>query len=157
MLLELNWVNIQIRIRIRLSILYSHPKILEFVSEFGLKYGKLWHSNSYPCIFDSFPPISPISTNSKEVIDNGILESSHNPRLEYVLFYALLCFSTRIIKYSWVDMAMGKYPPVITTPYPYLRQKNNPTGSPIYTGGYGFIPIPTWVWITHRVTCTQKN
>jgi hypothetical protein len=39
-------------------------------------------------------------------------------------------------------MAMGKYPPGITTPYPYPRQKNNPIGSPIYTGGYGFTPIP---------------
>jgi hypothetical protein len=58
-----------------------------------------------------------------------------------------------------IEMAMGKYPPGITTPYPYPRQKNNPTGSPIYTGGYGFtpIPIPTWVWVTHRVTRTHKN
>jgi hypothetical protein len=58
-----------------------------------------------------------------------------------------------------LEMAKGKYPPGITTPYPYPRQKNNPTGSPIYTGGYGFtpIPIPTWVWVTHRVTRTHKN
>jgi hypothetical protein len=56
-------------------------------------------------------------------------------------------------------MAMGKYPPGITIPYSYLRHKNNPTGSPIYTGGYGFtpIPIPMWVWVTHRVTRTHKN
>jgi hypothetical protein len=26
--------------------------------------------------------------------------------------------------------------------YLYPRHKNNPTGSPIYTGGYGFIPYP---------------
>jgi hypothetical protein len=60
---------------------------------------------------------------------------------------------------SCLEMAMGKYPPGITTPYPYPRQKNNPNGSPIYTGGYGFtpIPIPTWVWVTHRVTRTHKN
>jgi hypothetical protein len=60
---------------------------------------------------------------------------------------------------AWVDMAMGKYPPGITTPYPYPRQKNNSIGSPIYTGGYGFtpIPIPMWVWVTHRVTRTHKN
>jgi hypothetical protein len=59
----------------------------------------------------------------------------------------------------WVEMAMGKYPPGITTPYPYPRHKNNPTGSPIYTGGYGFtpIPIPMWVWVTHRVTRTHEN
>jgi hypothetical protein len=58
-----------------------------------------------------------------------------------------------------VEMAMGKYPPGITTPYPYPRHKNNPTGSPIYTGGYEFtpIPIPMWVWVTHRVTRTHKN
>jgi hypothetical protein len=58
-----------------------------------------------------------------------------------------------------VEMAMGKYPPGITTAYPYPRQKNNPNGSPIYIGGYGFIPIPipTWVWVTHRVTRTHKN
>jgi hypothetical protein len=42
----------------------------------------------------------------------------------------------------WIEMAMGKYPPGITTPYPYPRHKNNPIGSPIYTGGYGFTPIP---------------
>jgi hypothetical protein len=52
---------------------------------------------------------------------------------------------------------MDKYPPGITTPYSYPRQKNNLTGSPIYTGGYGFtpMPIPTWVWIyphTHTHT-----
>jgi hypothetical protein len=60
---------------------------------------------------------------------------------------------------SGIEMAMGKYPSGITTPYPYPRQKNNPTGSPIYTGGYEFtpIPIPTWVWVTHRVTCSHKN
>jgi hypothetical protein len=58
-----------------------------------------------------------------------------------------------------VEMAMGKYPPGITTPYPYPRHKNNPTGSPIYTGGYEFTPIPIlmWVWVTHRVTRTHKN
>jgi hypothetical protein len=39
-------------------------------------------------------------------------------------------------------MAMGKYPPGITTPYPYPRHKNNPIGSPIYTGGYEFTPYP---------------
>jgi hypothetical protein len=56
-------------------------------------------------------------------------------------------------------MAMGKYPPGITTPYPYPRHKNNPTGSPIYTGGYEFTPkpIPMRVWVTHRVTRTHKN
>jgi hypothetical protein len=31
-------------------------KIFKFVFKFGLKYGKLWHSNSYLCIFDLFPP-----------------------------------------------------------------------------------------------------
>jgi hypothetical protein len=58
-----------------------------------------------------------------------------------------------------VEMAMGKYPPGISTPYPYPQHKNNPTGLPIYTGGYGFtpIPIPMWVWVTHRVTHTHKN
>jgi hypothetical protein len=58
-----------------------------------------------------------------------------------------------------VEMAMGKYLPGITTPYPYPRHKNNPIGSPIYTGGYGFtlIHIPMWVWVTHRVTRTHKN
>jgi hypothetical protein len=44
---ELNWVNIRTRIRIQLYILYSYSNIFEFVSEFGLKYGKLWHSNLY--------------------------------------------------------------------------------------------------------------
>jgi hypothetical protein len=58
-----------------------------------------------------------------------------------------------------LEMAMGKYPPGITTPYPYPRHKNNLTGLPIYTSGYGFtlIPIPMWVWVTHRVTRTHKN
>jgi hypothetical protein len=58
-----------------------------------------------------------------------------------------------------IEMAMGKYPPGITTPYPYPRHKNNPIGSPIYIGGYEFtpIPIPMWVWFTHRVTRTHKN
>jgi hypothetical protein len=57
-----------------------------------------------------------------------------------------------------IEMAMGKYPPGITTPYPYPRHKNNPIESPIYTGGYGFnpIPIPMRVWVTHRVTRTTK-
>jgi hypothetical protein len=57
------------------------------------------------------------------------------------------------------ESAMGKYPPGITTPYPYPRHKIDPAGSPIYTGGYGFtpIPIPMWVWVTHRVTRTHKN
>jgi hypothetical protein len=57
-----------------------------------------------------------------------------------------------------VEMAMGKYPPGITTPYSYPRQKN-PIRSPIYTSEYGFTPIliPTWVWVTHRVTRTHKN
>jgi hypothetical protein len=62
---------------------------------------------------------------------------------------------------SGVEMAMGKYPPGITTPYPYPRHKNNLIGSPIYTGGYGFIPIPIpipmWVRVTHRVTRTHKS
>jgi hypothetical protein len=60
---------------------------------------------------------------------------------------------------SWIEMAMGKYPPGITTPYPYPRHKIDSAGSPIYTGGYGFtlIPIPMWVWVTHRVTRTHKN
>jgi hypothetical protein len=40
-----------------------------------------------------------------------------------------------------LEMAMGKYPPGITTPYPYPRHKNNLTGLPIYTSGYGFTPI----------------
>jgi hypothetical protein len=39
-----------------------------------------------------------------------------------------------------VEMAMDKYPPGITTPYPYPRHKNNPIRSPIYIGGYGFTP-----------------
>jgi hypothetical protein len=58
-----------------------------------------------------------------------------------------------------IEMAMGKYPPDITTPYPYLRHKNNSIVSPIYTGGYEFtlIPIPIWVWVTHRVTRTHKT
>jgi hypothetical protein len=61
--------------------------------------------------------------------------------------------------YMLVEMAMGKYPPGITTPYLYPRHKNNPTGSPIYIGGYEFtpIPIPMWVWVTHRVTRTHKK
>jgi hypothetical protein len=65
----------------------------------------------------------------------------------------------RCVPQPRLEMAMGKYPPGITTPYPYPRQKNNPTGSPIYIGGYGFtpIPIPTWVRVTHRVTRTHKN
>jgi hypothetical protein len=58
-----------------------------------------------------------------------------------------------------LEMTMGKYPPGITTSYPYPRHKNNPTGSPIYIGGYGFTPIliPMWVWVIHRVTRTHKN
>jgi hypothetical protein len=54
-----------------------------------------------------------------------------------------------------LEMAMSKYPPGITTSYP--RHKNNPIGSPIYTGGYGFTPIPMWVWVTHQVTRTHKS
>jgi hypothetical protein len=46
-----------------------------------------------------------------------------------------------------LEMVMGKYPPVITTPYPYPRYKNNPIGSPIYTDGYGFTPIPIPMWV----------
>jgi hypothetical protein len=58
-----------------------------------------------------------------------------------------------------IEMAMGKYPPGITTPYSYPQHKNNHTGSHIYTGGYEFTPIliPMWVWVTHRVTRTHKN
>jgi hypothetical protein len=58
-----------------------------------------------------------------------------------------------------LEMAMGKYPPGITTPYPYSRHKNNIIGSPIYTDGYGFtlIPIPMWVRVTHQVTRTHKS
>jgi hypothetical protein len=58
-----------------------------------------------------------------------------------------------------LEMAMGKYPPGITTSYPYPRYKNNPIESHIYIGGYEFtpIPIPMWVWVTHRVTHTHKN
>jgi hypothetical protein len=58
---ELNWVNIRIKIRIRLSVLYSYPKIFEFVSEFEQKYGKLWHSYLYPCVLDPFPPLRPVT------------------------------------------------------------------------------------------------
>jgi hypothetical protein len=47
-----------------------------------------------------------------------------------------------------LEMAMGKYPPGITTPYLYPRQKNNSIGSPIYTGGYGFTPIPILTHVT---------
>jgi hypothetical protein len=36
------------------------------------------------------------------------------------------------------DVAGGS----LTTLYPYPRQKNNSIRSPIYTGGYGFTPIP---------------
>jgi hypothetical protein len=57
MFFELNWVNIRIKIWIRLSILYSYLKIFEFVSESRLKYGNLWYSNLYPCVFDLFPPL----------------------------------------------------------------------------------------------------
>jgi hypothetical protein len=58
-----------------------------------------------------------------------------------------------------VEMAMGKYPPGINTPYSYLRHKNSLIGSSIYTGEYEFtlIPIPMWVWVTHRVIRTHKN
>jgi hypothetical protein len=58
-----------------------------------------------------------------------------------------------------IEMAMGKYPPGVTTPYPYPRHKNNLIGSPIYISGYEFTPIliPMWVWVTHRVTRTHKN
>jgi hypothetical protein len=58
-----------------------------------------------------------------------------------------------------LEMAMGKYPPGIITPYPYPRHKNNSIRSPIYIGGYEFtpVPIPMWVWVTHRVTRTHKN
>jgi hypothetical protein len=50
-----------------------------------------------------------------------------------------------------IEMTMGKYPPGITTLYTYPRHKNNIIGSPIYTVGYGFTPIPMWAWVTHRV------
>jgi hypothetical protein len=68
-------------------------------------------------------------------------------------------FFYTVVSYFYLEMAMGKYPPDITTSYPYQQHKNNPIGSPIYTGGYRFtpIPIPMWVWVTHRVTRTHKS
>jgi hypothetical protein len=55
--------------------------------------------------------------------------------------------NARALHATGVEMTIGKYPPGITTSYSYPQYKNNPTGSPIYTGGYGFtlIPIPMWV------------
>jgi hypothetical protein len=78
--------------------------------------------------------------------------------LSLQLFLFLFTFLSRGSP-SYLEMAMGKYPPGITTPYSYPRHKNNPTGLPIYAGGYGFtpIPIPMWVWVTHRVTRTQSQ
>jgi hypothetical protein len=53
----------------------------------------------------------------------------------------------------------GKYPPGITTPYPYPWQKITPLGYPYTLVGMDLPPIliPTWVWVTHRVTRTHKN
>jgi hypothetical protein len=42
----------------------------------------------------------------------------------------------------YVEMAIGKYSSVITLYTHTHDKKNNLVGSPIYTGGYGFTPIP---------------
>jgi hypothetical protein len=55
----------------------------------------------------------------------------------------MLITTGEIIKWVQVfglEMTMDKYTSGITTAYLYPRDKNNPIGSPIYSGGYGFTP-----------------
>jgi hypothetical protein len=42
----------------------------------------------------------------------------------------------------YLEMAMGKYPPGITTPYPYPRHKNNPPDHPYTLVGMDLPPYP---------------
>jgi hypothetical protein len=103
-------------------------------------------SQSHMTVFNGCLSSSPSQSHNEACIVSLVLSTSSSPSLYDSA-------STYMIQ---LEMVMGKYLSGITTSYPYTRHKNNPIGSPIYTGVYEFtpIPIPVRVWVTHRVTRT---
>jgi hypothetical protein len=65
----------------------------------------------------------------------------------------------RVRQHTNPSVGNGQIPTGYYYPIPIPTRKNNPVGSPMSTGGYGFtpIPVPMWVWLTHRVTHTHKD